>query len=126
MSWKFNDSEPIFRQIFNRIRGMILRGELKPGDAVPTVRAIAEEAAVNPNTVQRALAELDSSGIVINNGTSGRTVTTDTRAIERERSAAAEELAEHFSDAAESIGFTAEQLLRLIIDKKGEEKNEGC
>lgn len=126
MSWKFNDSEPIFRQIFNRIRGMILRGELKPGDAVPTVRAIAEEAAVNPNTVQRALAELDSSGIVINNGTSGRTVTTDIRAIERERSAAAEELTEHFSDAAESIGFTAEQLLRLIIDKKGEEKNEGC
>ncbi len=126
MSWKFNDSEPIFRQIFNRIRGMILRGELKPGDAVPTVRAIAEEAAVNPNTVQRALAELDSSGIVINNGTSGRTVTTDIRAIERERSAAAEELADRFSGAAESIGITAEQLLKLIIGKKGDDKNESC
>ncbi|MGM9658595.1 MAG: GntR family transcriptional regulator [Eubacteriales bacterium] len=126
MSWKFNDSEPIFRQIFNRIRGMILRGELKPGDAVPTVRAIAEEAAVNPNTVQRALAELDSSGIVINNGTSGRTVTTDIRAIERERSAAAEELADRFSGAAESIGITAEQLLKLIIGKKEDNKNESC
>lgn len=105
---------------------MILRGELKPGDAVPTVRAIADEAAVNPNTVQRALAELDSSGIVINNGTSGRTVTTDIRAIERERSAAAEELADRFSGAAESIGITAEQLLKLIIGKKGDDKNESC
>ncbi|MDR0943595.1 MAG: GntR family transcriptional regulator [Ruminococcus sp.] len=75
MSWKFDDGTPIYLQIAERIREQIASGEISPGGKVPTVREIAELAGVNPNTVQRALAELEASALVAaERGNGGRFV----------------------------------------------------
>jgi DNA-binding transcriptional regulator YhcF (GntR family) len=75
LSWKFDDGTPIYLQIAERIRTQIASGELPPGGKIPTVREIAETAGVNPNTVQRALSELESSALVASErGNGGRFV----------------------------------------------------
>ena len=74
MSWKFDNSSPIYIQIMEQIKRMIARGELKPGDRVPAVRDMALAAGVNPNTMQKALSELERAGILISNRTAGRFV----------------------------------------------------
>jgi DNA-binding transcriptional regulator YhcF (GntR family) len=75
LSWKFDDGTPIYLQIAERIREQIAAGEISPGGKVPTVREIAETAGVNPNTVQRALAELEATALVASErGNGGRFV----------------------------------------------------
>lgn len=79
MAWKFNNEAPIFLQIMDVIKLRIARGELKPGDKVPPVRELAIEAGVNPNTMQKALSELEREGVLQSERTIGRFVTkTDT------------------------------------------------
>ena len=63
MVWRFDENLPIYRQVVMTLRGAILRGEYKPGETLPTVRALAEEAGINPNTAQRALSSLEDMGI---------------------------------------------------------------
>lgn len=75
MAWKFNSEAPIFLQIMYNIKLRIARGELKPGDKVPPVRELAVEAGVNPNTMQKALSELEREGILQSERTIGRFVT---------------------------------------------------
>ena len=55
---------PIYTQVVERIKHMIATGELKPGDQLPTVRQLAQELVVNPNTIARAYALLDQAGII--------------------------------------------------------------
>lgn len=74
MSWKFDNSSPIYIQIMEQIKRMIARGELKPGERVPAVRDMALTAGVNPNTMQKALSELERAGILVSNRTAGRYV----------------------------------------------------
>ncbi len=54
---------PVYEQIIRQIEGLILSGQLKPGDALPSVRGLATELGVNPNTIQKAYAELDHRGM---------------------------------------------------------------
>ena len=75
MSWSFTSDSPIYLQIAEIIKFRILRGEYPPGTRIPSVRELAQEAAVNPNTMQRALALLKSEGLLITRRTTGRTVT---------------------------------------------------
>ena len=75
MNWKFSGERPVYQQICELIRGAVLTGELKPGQRIPSVREIAAQAQVNPNTVQRALSELEREELLRSGGTSGRTVT---------------------------------------------------
>ena len=81
MPWKFNSREAVFVQIASRLRGEILRGKYQPDQQIPPVRQLAFEAAVNPNTMQRALTELEREGLLIGCGTSGRKVTTEDTVI---------------------------------------------
>ena len=75
MNWKFTGDRPVYQQIMAAIRGAVLTGELPPGKKIPSVRDLAAEAQVNPNTMQRALTELKREGLLISGGTSGRSVT---------------------------------------------------
>lgn len=75
MNWKFAGDRPVYQQIMAAIRGAILKGELPPGGKVPSVRDLAAQAQVNPNTMQRALTELEREGLLVSGGTSGRSVT---------------------------------------------------
>ena len=72
MNWKFSGDRPVYQQIMENIRGAVLRGELPPGGKIPSVRDLAAEAQVNPNTMQRALAELERDGLVYSQRTTGR------------------------------------------------------
>ena len=75
MNWKFTGERPVYQQIVATIRAAILTGEYPPGMKVPSVRDLAAQAQVNPNTMQRALTELEREGLLLGGGTSGRTVT---------------------------------------------------
>ena len=74
MVWKFNDEQPIYQQIISQIKERIVAGEWKAGDKLKSVRELALEAGVNPNTIQKALAELEREGLVYSQRTAGRFV----------------------------------------------------
>ena len=94
MNWKFSGDRPGYKQIMALIRGAVLRGELPPGGKIPSVRDLAAEAQVNPNTMQRAMTELEREGLLVSGGTSGRTVTDDPQVLEQMRNRTLEELAQ--------------------------------
>ncbi|MCD0008061.1 GntR family transcriptional regulator, partial [Streptococcus agalactiae] len=77
MAWEFNEKSPIYSQIAEHIKMQIVSQEIKSGDQLPTVRELAQEAGVNPNTMQRAFTELEREGMVFSQRTSGRFVTED-------------------------------------------------
>lgn len=118
MVWQFNENIPIYRQVITKLRGKILCGEFKPGEYLPTVRCLSEEANINPNTAQRALHMLEDMGLAVCYSTSGRKVTTDTAVIEEQRKIAARELADYVSQAAEEIGMSIEELTEMLCERK--------
>ena len=77
MPWELDNDRPIYLQLMERIQRDIISGVYKPGDKLPSVRDLAVEAAVNPNTMQKALSELERSGLVYAQRTSGRFITED-------------------------------------------------
>ncbi len=82
MPWNLNSDKPIFMQLIEIIQHSILSGTYPPGSKLPSVRDLASQAAVNPNTMQKALAELERSGLVYSQRTSGRFITEDISMIE--------------------------------------------
>ena len=81
MNWQFSNDAPIYAQLIGQIRAGIVSGAFSPGERLPSVRDLAMEAGVNPNTMQRALTELERDGLVYSQRTSGRYVTEDQTAI---------------------------------------------
>ena len=75
MNWQFSNDAPIYAQLIGQIRAGIVSGAFSPGERLPSVRDLAAEAGVNPNTMQRALTELEREGIVHSQRTAGRFVT---------------------------------------------------
>ncbi len=123
MNWKLTGDSPVYQQIMAAIRGAILKGELPPGGKVPSVRDLAAEAQVNPNTVQRALTELEREGLLVSGGTSGRTVTKEEGILKAMREETLQALAKEFAEKCMVFGVTpteAAQLL-LALDEKKEE-----
>ena len=85
MGWKFSDDTPIYLQIIEAVKTDIVSGKYKSGDRLPAVRDLAFDAGVNPNTVQRAYAELERQGLVQSERTSGRFVSIDDKKTEELR-----------------------------------------
>ena len=88
MEWSFQDGLPIWQQLYEILRREIAIGGYAPGSKMPTVRELAAQAGVNPNTMQRAVSQLESDNLVLTNRTAGRTLTEDTEilnTIRRER-----------------------------------------
>ena len=77
MPWDLDNERPIYLQLMERIQQDIVSGVYKPGEKIPSVRDLALDAAVNPNTMQKALSELERSGLVYSQRTSGRFITED-------------------------------------------------
>ena len=82
MEWKLTGSEPVYLQIMESFRGAVLSGEFGPGDKIPSVRDLAAQARVNPNTMQRAMSELEQERLLCSHGTLGRFVTDDPAILE--------------------------------------------
>ena len=114
MSEQFDASRPIYAQLVERLKARILAGTYPPGGHLDSVRDLAAAAGVNPNTMQRALAQLESEGLVRTERTSGRYVTEDTNLIEQLRSAAAHDIAADFLEKMRSIGYTPEKAAALL------------
>jgi len=120
MSWIFDDTRPVYLQIIWEIRQRILAGIYKPGEKLPSVRDLAVEAAVNPNTMQRALSEMEKEGLIHSERTSGRFVTDDMSLIKRLQRTAAEEIISETLSRLEKTGLAREEILKLIAEKLGE------
>ena len=120
MAWQFNSNRPIYQQIVDEIELRILNGTYEMGMRLPSVRDLAVLAAVNPNTMQRALAELEEMGLVTTQRNTGRTVTTDETAVSRARDVKAELLAETFMMQMQALGLSRKEVLERLA--KGEQK----
>lgn len=114
MEWKLDDSRPIWMQLQEQLTRKILSGAYPAGEKLPSVRDLAAEAGVNPNTMQRALASLDAAGLTVTNRTTGRTVTEDEAILEGMRATLAESIIEQFYESAAELGYTKEQVLELL------------
>ena len=121
MDWTFRGDQPIYAQLMQRIKQGIVSGDLPPGSRLPSVRELATEAGVNPNTMQRALQELEREGLVYANRTSGRFVTEDVSRIEAAKKARAEVLVRGFLEAMNKLGCSHEEILALLAGKKEED-----
>ena len=116
MNWKFTGDRPVYQQIMAAIRGAILTGELPPGKKVPSARELAAQAQVNPNTMQRALTELERECLLISGGTSGRTVTQDQDVLQAMRRQTLEELAREWAEKFRVFGLTPRQAAQLLLE----------
>ena len=114
MSEQFDSSRPIYAQLVERLKARILAGTYPPGGHLDSVRDLAAAAGVNPNTMQRALAQLEAEGLVRTERTSGRFVTEDIDLIEQLRASAARNIAADFLEKMRSIGYTPQQAAELL------------
>ena len=122
MNWKFAGDRPVYQQIMAAIRGSILKEELSPGSKVPSVRDLAAEAQVNPNTMQRALTELDREGLLVRGGTRGRTVTTNADILSAAKERILHELAQECAEKFMVFGITPTQAAELLLGLEGEKE----
>lgn len=114
MTWTFDTNLPIYLQISKAIKLQIVTEQLAPGEQLPTVRDLAETAGVNPNTVQRALADLETEGLVYTVRTTGRFVTQETKQIAQTRSSLAQDEIKQFVTSMLKLGFQTEDLCQQI------------
>ena len=121
MDWKFTGDRPVYQQIMEQIRGSILKGALTPGERIASVRDLAAQAQVNPNTVQRALTELEREGLLVGGGTNGRTVTKDALVLQKMQQQALEDLARECAEKFMVFGVGSAQAAELL---RGLEKEE--
>ncbi len=111
MAWTFDEKSPIYLQIAKNIKIKIVSQEMKLGEQLPTVRDYAQEAGVNPNTMQRAFSELEREGIVFSRRTAGRFVTEDAELIKDKRIELAEDEISDFASNMANIGFSNDEIL---------------
>ena len=122
MDWSFNNDMPIYTQLVDKIKLSIVSGQLPPGEKLSTVRELATEAKVNPNTMQRAFQELERAGLVFSQRSSGRFVTEDVEIIMEAKKAMARQYVQSFMKSMEQLGYTGEEILHLLEEGEEEEK----
>lgn len=121
MEWNITGGRPVYLQLVEQLELALVNGGFPPGSRIPAVRELAAEAGVNPNTMQRALQELESKGLLQAQRTAGRTVTADAGALQALRRKRAQALAEEFLHQMKALGLTrseAEELLRTAAEKE--------
>ena len=121
MKWQFNADAPIWSQLIAQIKVGIVTGAFPPGERLPSVRDLAAEAGVNPNTMQRALTELERDGLVYSQRTAGRFVTEDQSMIASAKRSLAESHIQTFLRAMAHLGYDREEILTLLRQEKIEE-----
>lgn len=114
MAWELNSDRPIYTQILEKIQTRIISGIYQPGDRLPSVRELAAEANVNPNTMQKAFAELERSGLILTQRNSGRTVTEDTSMIKQVQTQVALSQVQSFFNTMMELGFNKEEILAFV------------
>jgi GntR family transcriptional regulator len=122
MGWKLDSERPIYSQIMERVSADIISGRYSPGEKLPSVRELAAEAAVNPNTMQKALSELERTGLVKSQRTSGRFITEDTNLIEETKTQLAKNEIRSFLNRMKAMGIVPAKLEQYIHELVKEEE----
>lgn len=116
MKWDINTERPVYLQLIEQIQASIISGYYKPSDKIPSVRDLAAEASVNPNTMQKALSELERIGLIYSNRTSGRYITSDLKLIKELKGQSAKDLIIDFLEKFKQLGFEYEEALTMITE----------
>ena len=113
----FDTNLPIYLQIMTEIKRLIITGTYKPSQKIPSVRELAIDYGVNPNTVQRALSELEREGLVASERTSGRFLCDDIERIQKLRVTMMKEKTDQFLREIHEYGFDEEELMETIRER---------
>ena len=124
MQWRFSGGRPVYMQIMEHIRGAILVGEYPAGGRIPPVRDLAAQAQVNPNTMQRALLELEREGLLVTDGTLGRYVTTDEAVLETMRHTAVDAVIRGCAAQFRAMGLSMEEAAQRLMKLEECEQHE--
>ena len=117
MDKKLGENMPIYVQIMNSVKEAIAAGELAPAQRIPSVRELAGDFEVNPNTMQRALNELEREGLLVSERTAGRFVTKDAELINQLKKTMAARAADNFRKEMEALGFTHEEMIDFFRER---------
>ncbi|HGL5934374.1 TPA: GntR family transcriptional regulator [Clostridioides difficile] len=121
MEWELDNNKPIYIQLVEHLKLKIISGEIKIGSKLETVRALAEDAEVNPNTMQKALTELERQGLVYSQRTKGRFVTDDKEKIKAMKEEITNVEINTLKVTLEKLGYDRDEMLKLITENlKGE------
>ena len=121
MAWDLDADRPIYAQLVERIQMQIVSGYYPPGGRLPSVRDLAAVAAVNPNTMQKAFAEMERSGLIFTQRTNGRTVTEDEELIKKIKASLAKEQVQSFFEKMKELGYTEHEVVKLLEQQVEEE-----
>lgn len=124
MAWNLDNSRPIYAQLVERLQVQIVSGRYRPGERLPSVRELAAVAAVNPNTMQKAFAELEKSGLIITQRTNGRMVTEDEELIQRGRRKLAEGHINSYFAGMKELGYAEDEAAAMLQGMRGGMENE--
>ena len=114
MNYFFDNERPIYVQLVEEIRIQIVSGKLKPGQRIPSVREFALTARVNPNTMQKALIELESEGLIYTERTNGKFVTENKELIEKIKKELAKEKVNNYLNDMKNIGIAHEEAIKYL------------
>ena len=124
MEWKIDKNKPVYIQLVEQLKVKIISGEIELDSKLDSVRSLAADAMVNPNTMQKALAELEREGFVYSKRTSGRFVTDNKELIEKERKNLVKDNVKKTLDTLINLGYTNEEILNLVEEILREDNNE--
>ena len=122
MEFEFDDDKPIYKQMVDKLKLEIVLGHFKSGEKLPSVREFSTMICVNPNTIQRSLAELEEEHLIYTKRTSGKFVTEDDDIIHQVKQELARDKINTFVSDMEILGFKTEDIVKLLKERKN--KNE--
>lgn len=114
--WELDSERPVYIQLIEKLKADIISGFYKPGDKLPSVRELAALALVNPNTMQKALSELERTGLIYTNRTAGRFITPDEGIILRLKEEAATLQVRELINNMKQLGIKPDQIIKLVTD----------
>ncbi len=122
MKWEFKNGIPIYLQIIDQIKRQIVSGELAPGSRIPAVRDLAQEAGVNPNTMQRALTQLEQEGLLYTQRTSGRFVTQEEEIMKQTRMQLSDEYIAELFKHLQQLGLSRDDIVKAVSEWRDNSK----
>lgn len=122
MKFEFDNNIPIYLQLVDQLKTYIISGKIKPGDRLPSVRELALKTKVNPNTLQKALLELEESGLIFTERTNGKFVTTDQVLIDKIKYEYVKSLVKNYFDNMRDIGFNNNDAIEFLKQMEGDKK----
>lgn len=114
LKWKFENDRPIYLQLVETLKADIIAHNYQAGQKFPSVRELAQLASVNPNTMQKALVELERQGFLETNRTTGRVIAANFEKLNTERDALATEKTQNFISQMKALGYTKNQIVAMI------------